>query len=251
MRMCRVYVDLAPCTMPQVLHANHLVYQPVVCADVCEELGVPFIIFPHGSSIEYTVLADDRFKRRAKHAVSRAALVISGSQEVADRIEALYDDSEDDQAALAAFRAKQAIVGVGTDTSLFRTVGFGKRSAKIANVNAFEDMFGGKNPGQRQELRDRLDATTDTSEWHTILRSYKTAYNHKLPDTDFGTRLTALPWAHRRHVSQAPMLMFLGAMTVGKGIQTLIVAFAELLRKCVWLRLLAAWAVCGVRKAHH
>lgn len=35
----------------QVVHANHLVYQPIVCADACAAVGVPFIIFPHGSSI--------------------------------------------------------------------------------------------------------------------------------------------------------------------------------------------------------
>ena len=34
-----------------LIHANHLVYQPVVAA----ELDTPFIVFPHGSSIEYTL----------------------------------------------------------------------------------------------------------------------------------------------------------------------------------------------------
>ena len=42
-------------TPVQCVHANHLIYQPSVCAAACARHGVPFVIFPHGSSIEYIV----------------------------------------------------------------------------------------------------------------------------------------------------------------------------------------------------
>jgi hypothetical protein len=115
----------------QIMHANHLVYQPIVCADACRDAGVPFIIYPHGSSIEYTVHRDVRYAKLAKIALTTASLVISGSLEVAERIDRLYPGEEE---LLASLKRKRRIVGVGTDTSLFRDVGFGKRAAKIANV---------------------------------------------------------------------------------------------------------------------
>ena len=214
-------------TPVQCVHANHLIYQPSVCAAACARHGVPFVIFPHGSSIEYIVLRDPRFPQIAKDAVAAAAKVISGSREVASRIERLYDAGDaGEAAALAALRGKQAVVGVGTDTSLFNAVPFAGRAAKVDDVLGFSDMFNGKTPQQRDELRARLLADgAGPAEWHAAVRGYKTSYTHKLPDTDFGDQLTALPWA----ATDAPVLLFLGALTVGKGVQTLITAFASLL----------------------
>ncbi len=213
----------------QVMHANHLVYQPMVCADVCHAMGVPYIVFPHGSSIEYVVHRDPRFVALAKTALARAARVISGSLEVATRLDKLMDPQQD-AALLRHLRDARSIVGVGTDTSLFRDVGFGKRAAKIANVESFSATFGGKTAAQSAELRAALAApSAGPAEWKKAVRGYKTLYNHKLPDAEFYTQLAALPWGHRASVAQSPIVMFLGAMTVGKGIQTLVCSFAETL----------------------
>ena len=210
----------------QIMHANHLVYQPMVCADVCHSMGVPFIVFPHGSSIEYVVHRDARFVGMAKTALSRAARIISGSLEVATRLDKLMDP-EKDAALLQHLADARSIVGVGTDTSLFRDVGFGKRAAKIANVESFASTFGGKTPEQAQELVAALGrAGSGPTDWKRAMRAFKTAYNHKLPDRAFYSQLAALPWGHRATVGAAPIIMFLGAMTVGKGIQTLISSFA-------------------------
>ena len=219
----RAVLDKVPL---QIMHANHLVYQPMVCADVCTDMGVPFIVFPHGSSIEYVVHRDPRFVKMAKKALSRADRIISGSLEVATRLDKLMDPQHD-AALLRHLKAARSIVGVGTDTSLFRDVGFGKRAAKIANVESFSSTFGGKTPEQSQELIAALGREgSGPSDWKKAMRAYKTAYNHKLPDRAFYKQLAALPWGHRVSVGAAPIIMFLGAMTVGKGIQTLITSFA-------------------------
>ena len=41
-----------------ILHANHLIYQPVAAAETCKTMGIPLIIYPHGSDIEYTIRKD-------------------------------------------------------------------------------------------------------------------------------------------------------------------------------------------------
>ena len=211
----------------QVVHANHLVYQPIVCADACKAVGVPFIIFPHGSSIEYTVHRDQRFVKLARDALEKSALIISGSLEVAERIDHLYPDDPD---FVATLQRKRAIVGVGTDTSLFKSVGFGKRAAKIANVESFSATFGGKTAEQSQQLCVQL-AAGGPEEWKAAMRSYKNSYNHKLPDVEFYNQLASLNWEHRRSIKDSPIVLFVGAMTVGKGIQTLICSFGALLEE--------------------
>ena len=211
----------------QVVHANHLVYQPIVCADACAAVGVPFIIFPHGSSIEYTVHRDERFVKLAADALEKSALVISGSVEVAERIDKLYQDQPD---FIHMLHKKRAIVGVGTDTSLFKSVGFGKRAAKIANVESFNSTFGGKAATQSAALRTQLSSGGE-HEWREAMRGYKNAYNHKLPDVEFYSQLAGLNWEHRRSIKDSPVVLFVGAMTVGKGIQTLICSFGALLNE--------------------
>ena len=52
-----------------IVHANHLVWQPSVLAD----LPHPFVIFPHGSAIEYTVRRDARYRLPAREAPARGA----------------------------------------------------------------------------------------------------------------------------------------------------------------------------------
>lgn len=211
----------------QIVHANHLVYQPIVCADACTSAGVPFIIFPHGSSIEYTVHRDERFVNLAKDALEKSSLIISGSVEVAKRIDNLYAEQPN---FVEMLHKKRAIVGVGTDTSLFKSVGFGKRAAKIANVESFSSTFGGKTKSQSEELCLQL-SKGDQNEWREAMRSYKNAYNHKLPDVEFYSQLASLNWEHRQSIKDSPVVLFVGAMTVGKGIQTLICSFGALLNE--------------------
>ena len=60
-----------------VLHANHVVYQPVAAQRPCLETGTPFVIYPHGSSIEYTVKPDARYRRLAIDAMLAADALIT------------------------------------------------------------------------------------------------------------------------------------------------------------------------------
>ena len=95
---------------------------------------------------------------------------------------------------------------------------------------SFAATFGGKTSEQSEELRTRLSKEgSGPSDWKDAMRGYKNSYNHKLPDHAFYDQLAALNWEHRRSMKDSPIVLFVGAMTVGKGIQTLICSFGALL----------------------
>jgi glycosyltransferase involved in cell wall biosynthesis len=195
-----------------ILHANHLVYQPVAALEACNSIGTPFIIYPHGSSIEYVVKPDDRYKVLALDAILGCAGLITGSREVRDRIVRIYPEYRD------MINAETRIVGVGVDTSLFKPVKKNERGRSIqALINT--DGRGGKRPELTNELYTRLqhfeiDATRD----------YWDKYDHSKPDADLDTKLRRVPWNEK-------ILLFLGALTSGKGVQSLITALPSILSR--------------------
>ena len=85
--------------------------QPTIAAAACAPFGIPFIIYPHGSAIEYTVKRDERYRILAGEAISKAEGLIIGSNEVKQRILDLYPLKWDE------INNKSVIIGVGVDTS--------------------------------------------------------------------------------------------------------------------------------------
>jgi len=49
-----------------ILHCNHVTYQPQIAEKVCAETDTPYIIYPHGSAIEYTVKTDERYFNKVR-----------------------------------------------------------------------------------------------------------------------------------------------------------------------------------------
>jgi len=90
-----------------LLHANHAVPQPTIAAAACKEQKIPFIIYPHGSSIEYTVHRDARFESLFRQAVIDGDGLIIGSEEVRRRILDLYPNLR------PGILARSRIIGVG------------------------------------------------------------------------------------------------------------------------------------------
>ena len=131
-----------------ILHANHLIYQPIAALQVCKETGIPFIIYPHGSSIEYVIRKDDRYKELALEAIIGAKGLIIGNGEVRDRIIGIYPEYEE------LIRDKTEIVGVGVDTSLFSPV---LKKNRLQSIHKLIEMgpFEGKGPEINVELFKR------------------------------------------------------------------------------------------------
>ena len=59
-----------------VMHANHTVLMSVVAQRVRTETGVPYIVMPHGSALEFVLKRDERFRRWAGDAFGAAKKTI-------------------------------------------------------------------------------------------------------------------------------------------------------------------------------
>ncbi len=195
-----------------VLHCNHLVYQPVIANGPCQTTNTPFIIYPHGSSIEYTVKMDNRYFEQALGAVRNCTGLIIGNCEVRDRILSLYPEYKED------ILDKTRIVGVGVDTALFSPIEGDKKRDSINSLLEL-NLGGGKEPSQVEELCHRL-RSGDVS----VVQEYWTAYKHSKPDADINEKLQRIPW-------DGNILLYVGAFTAGKGIQSLIAGLPGVLRK--------------------
>ncbi len=189
-----------------VLHANHLVYQPSVAV----ETGFPTVIFLHGSSIEYTVKRDERFLEAGRTALRKSAGVISGNREVLGRLMKLYPEERE------LIEEKSAIVGVGVDTSLFQPV---ERRHRLETLTHVQGTYGGKPPRLGAELQQRLDKGD-----FSAVTDYFRAYEHTQPDADLVAHVARIPWDNGK------ILLFAGALTAGKGLQSVIAAMPKVLR---------------------
>ena len=184
---------------PDVLFANHLVMQPAIAAG----LGVPMVVIPHGSAIEYAVKLDERYREAARRGLEACVGVVWLSDEVRSRVRALFPDLD--------LTDREHRVGIGTDTSRFTPVD--DRAAALARLVAMQRP-GGKRPAQSAELREALSSGDIEA-----TQRYWTAYDHgveddPLPDID----------------PDADLILFMGALTYGKGVHRLIAAMPEVLR---------------------
>jgi len=128
---------------------------------------------------------------------------------VCRRIIDLYPDRE------RAWLSKHAVVGVGVDTSLFRPVERADRPHSIAALP--QQSFRGKTPAQRRVVETSLSRGD-----FDVLRM-RPAYDTDEPDADLVPRLGSIPW-------HAPIVLFVGSLTAGKGLQSLLAAFPRVLQ---------------------
>ncbi len=193
-----------------ILHVNYLLYRPVDALDACKSTATPFFISPHGSSIEYVIKVDDRYKILALNAIRESAGLIIGNREVRDRIIALYPEDKE------TILSKTTIVGVGVDTNLFKPIRKHEREGNIRDLIQ-TDGKGGKPPELSKELCERLQRLDIMA-----AKDYWDKYDHALPDEDLNTHVQQIPWNDR-------ILLFVGALTAGKGLQSVITALPFIL----------------------
>ena len=201
---------------PDFVHANHVTPQPEIAASACQARGIPFVIYPHGSAIEYTLRWDERFRASVGEAIAASAGLIIGSHEVRGRLFELYPNLH------AKLRARSHIVGVGVDTQLFEPVPRSSRRRAIDDLIAHRPG-GGKPPAVSLALQTHLDAGDLTALRPDRVRNL--AYTRDAPDQDAVEKLRAIPW------DRAQVLLFVGALAVGKGLQSVIAALPEILER--------------------
>ena len=191
-----------------ILHANHLVMQPSLVIAPCKAHNIPFIIYPHGSAIEYTVKKDPRYQVEARNAIMACSGLIIGNHEVRDRICNLFPDLKE------RILAKTEIVGVGVDTQLFIPVARSGRAESVAALLRLESVTStqGKSPELLLALHKYLANGN-----YPMIGSFDDSYVHNQVDTNLKEKLSTLNFSR-------PVLLFVGALTVGKGMQSLLCA---------------------------
>ena len=195
-----------------LLHCNHVTYQPQIAEQVCAETNTPFIIYPHGSAIEYTVKTDDRYFNKVRESIQLTDGLIIGNNEVKQRIVDLYPE------LTSEINQKSQIVGVGVDTSLFTSCPADERQNSLDKLIALKPG-GGKNKALTEELEAKLDAGDINA-----VTEYRDSYVQKLADEDITSKLEKLDL-------NSPVMLFVGAFTAGKGIQGLLCAMCSALRQ--------------------
>lgn len=191
-----------------VLHANHLVMQPSLAIEPCKEHNIPLIIYPHGSAIEYAVKRDPRYAKEARIAIEACQGLIIGNREVRDRICSLFPDLKE------MVLQKTQIVGVGVDTKLFTPIEKVKRPHSIAKF--IDTQVPNSQDGKSPQLVENLQVSLSNKNYDAIALNSDSYVQNNL-DTDIREKLSGLDLSH-------PVLIFVGALTAGKGLQSLITA---------------------------
>jgi glycosyltransferase involved in cell wall biosynthesis len=206
----------------RVLHANHAVLMSVAAQRASLWTGVPYVIMPHGSALEYAVRPDARLQRLATDAFAHAQRVLVISDDVAQRLDELLGEE-------AGLAGKLTRLDLGVDTSAFRPVEPAERTRRIAHVNALlADVPRGRSRAQAVQLATSLEAGDDVAAACAGVGDYVA----KLPDEDVETKLGSVDW------NTADVLVFIGRLIAAKGVHAVIGALPFVLAQAPRARLL-------------
>ncbi|MFH2202228.1 MAG: glycosyltransferase family 4 protein [Elusimicrobiota bacterium] len=201
----------------EVLHANHVYPMPEIARRVKEQTGVPFLVFPHGSAIEYALKQSPELAACAARSIDAADALVVGNHTVSERIFRLFPDHA------AAWRKKHSIVPVGVDAALFAPVARAERDRIGERLAA-----GGMEPGGRtREMTRSLLARRFATDQMLVQAAdmARSEYAHKAPDGDLLDKLSPVDWAGEK------VLLYAGKLIVGKGVHDLLAALPEVLER--------------------
>lgn len=198
------------------MHANHAVLMSVVAERVGAATGVPYAVMPHGSAIEYAVKKDRRFHVLAAGALDRAARIFVIGPEMRRRIVDVFGD-------LPGIESRISDLNLGVDSEAFSLVDRQDRGGGIATLlAALKKLKRGRLPEAVQRLRGRLD--TDIG-FEALLAGLAEArgYTGKLPDAGAEAALATVDW------ERDEILLFVGRLIAGKGVQNIVAALPRIL----------------------
>jgi glycosyltransferase involved in cell wall biosynthesis len=206
----------------RVLHANHAVLMSVAAQRASAWTGVPYVIMPHGSALEYAVRPDPRLRRLATEAFAHAGRVLVISDDVAQRLDELLGEE-------AGLAGKLTRLDLGVDTSAFRPVEPGERTDRITHVKTLlADVPRGRSRAQDEGLKTSLAAGDDVAAACARVGDYVA----KLPDDDVEVKLDRVNW------DDANVLVFIGRLIAAKGVHAVIGALPLVLAQAPRTRLL-------------
>ncbi|RLC81604.1 MAG: hypothetical protein DRI61_03695, partial [Chloroflexi bacterium] len=207
----------------EILHANHALLMPYVAHLVKTQLGIPYVVTVHGSTIEYVLKKDERYKPYAVQGLGGACKVIVLNRDVRERVLAFCPGVED----------KLVELPVGVDTELFRPV-FPLREESVTALlrEAQQRGYLGKTR-QLQELTYSLsEQGLGERELLAKLRELRASYASDYPDEDLREKLRSIDWDGER------VIIYFGQLSLEKGVHCLIAAMPEILARLRDVRLI-------------
>ncbi|MHB8877505.1 MAG: glycosyltransferase [Myxococcaceae bacterium] len=208
-----------------IAFANHVYPNPTILERVKKATGLPYVVFPHGSCLEYAVKLSDRIKALTATAIDAADGLIVGNQVVTDRIWAIYPERRE------AWSRKHAIVSVGVDTQLFEPVARTARRASVDKIVAQGNPGNGKTAAQTAWLLERARGVSSDDALLALVREARGQYHYTSPDAELPAKLAAVDWTTEKTV------LYVGKLIAGKGVHDLLLALPAALREAPNLRL--------------
>jgi len=208
----------------EVAFANHVFPNPTLLERVKTETGLPFVVFPHGSCIEYAVKRSQSIREMTRQALDACDRLIVGNQVVTDRIWAVYPERAE------RWRQKHAIVSVGVDTSLFCPLPREQRSGTIGQLALGEGT--GKTPAQTLELFEKARHLDSDEGLLALVRAARGQYHYTSPDADLANKFAQVDWQADK------IVLYVGKLIAGKGVHDLLLALPEVLSQNPRVRLI-------------
>ena len=204
---------------PDIIFTNHAVCSPAIVKR--GDLGVPYYSYVHGSALEYAVKREQRFFDLAVEGLSGAENILVGSHYLQAELERLFAGSDLDLAD------KLRLMPCGVDVSIFR-LDSDQQEAKqsLSKSLATVDPKHALTPELMTKL-ESLVAGRPRDVLEACIADTQTLYDYTLPEAPFIEQGLSFNPALRN--DDTVNIYFLGKLIPQKGLQNLIVAFADLL----------------------
>ncbi|HEX8393777.1 MAG TPA: glycosyltransferase [Longimicrobium sp.] len=224
-RNTRALLDIVRENGITAIHANHAVLMSVVAQRVKAATGVPYVVMPHGSALEFAVKRQARYHRMAVSAFSDASRVFVHGEEMRQRVRTILGD-------VPGLEDKFVNLHLGVDTSQFKPIPRSGRREMIGTMaSALDGMARGRGASHSAPMLGTLRGDMGWEELRALLAE-EPAYDAKAPDADVEARLNAVRW------ESDPTLLFVGRLISSKGIQGVIAALPLILRERPDMRLI-------------
>lgn len=197
-----------------VMHVHHTVLPPYVARLVKEELGLPYVVTIHGSTIEYVVLRDARYRRHATEGLQGAGSIIVLNRDVRARVLQICPGIE----------RKLTQIPVGVDGDLFRPLPVEHRPAALNRL--IRHLKAREKRGKTAQLQRRTWQAAEIANEEEVAAAafdLQNRYDASYPDADLTHKLAQIDW------QKDNVLVYFGKLLFDKGVHCLIMALPNIM----------------------
>ena len=201
-----------------VLHANHTLLMPYVASIIKSQQGIPYVVTVHGSTLEYVLRQDERYRTYVVEGLCNADRIIGFNSDVISRILEISPD----------LQSKIIEIPNGVDTRNFLPVAIDRQK------NVIQHLIGDLRAGPENE--GKLPVTHGYMETifkqgfdsGRIVREFadiRSSYDASCPDGDLAEKLASVRWGEEK------VILYFGSLRFDKGIHCLIAAIPHIVSR--------------------